>query len=285
MALGESRVHCIPPDPAAGSRHGFPVRRRLLALAFVAVFLGGCTGSVRAPVINRDSRVHNRAPVSTGPAPAAAAQAAATRHRVHSGDTLYSIAFRYGLDYRDLARWNNIPGPYIIYPGQVLRLQPGTSRPRHRQSSADNHVVETNTAAPAGGVRQHVDAAPSPAIEWQWPTRGTLMDTDTPTAKKGIDITGKTGQTVVAAAGGSVVYSGSGLLGYGKLIIIKHNDTFLSAYAHNDKILVKEGDRVTGGQEIATMGIGNDGEPVLHFEIRENGKPVDPLARLPKQHS
>jgi len=276
MSPGESRRHRFTLDCVTRARH-------LLILAVVLVLLDGCAGPVRAPVINRDSRVHNRAPVSLGPSAAAATESAPARHRVHRGDTLYSIAFRYGLDYRDLARWNNIPSPYTIYPGQVLRLHPRASRPRHPAPPTHTHVAKTHTAAHTGKRRRHATAASG--IKWQWPTSGTLMDSNTPTSKKGIDITGKTGQSVKAAAGGSVVYSGSGLLGYGKLIIIKHNDTFLSAYAHNDRILVKEGDRVTGGQEIATMGIGNDGEPVLHFEIRKNGKPVDPLARLPKQHS
>jgi lipoprotein NlpD len=118
-------------------------------------------------------------------------------------------------------------------------------------------------------------------IKWRWPAYGNLIRSNTPIAQKGLDISGDEGQDIMAAADGVVVYSGSGLLGYGKLIIIKHDDTYLSAYAHNQMIHVKEGDNVSAGQKIGTMGRGNRGEPLLHFEIRKDGKTVDPIRYLP----
>ena len=122
-------------------------------------------------------------------------------------------------------------------------------------------------------------------LVWQWPTLGKIVKLDSPIAKKGMNIEGKAGQPIKAAESGEVVYSGSGLLGYGKLIIIKHNEVFLSAYAHNNDILVKEGESVSTGQKIATMGRGNYSKPILHFEIRIDGKPVDPLKHLPSKPS
>jgi lipoprotein NlpD len=118
-------------------------------------------------------------------------------------------------------------------------------------------------------------------IEWQWPAFGEIVMSNTPIAQKGLDVSGSEGQEIYAAADGIVVYSGSGLLGYGKLIIIKHNDKLLSAYAHNQAMQVKEGDSVNAGQKIATMGRDNKGQPLLHFEIRVDGSPVDPLQYLP----
>ena len=120
------------------------------------------------------------------------------------------------------------------------------------------------------------------AIDWQWPTSGRVIKSDSPTARKGLEIAGSQGQAVNAAAAGSVVYSGSGLLGYGRLIILKHSDTFLSAYAYNERLLVAEGDQVATGQQIATMGLDNSGQPVLHFEIRKDGRPVNPMEHLPR---
>ena len=119
-------------------------------------------------------------------------------------------------------------------------------------------------------------------IDWQWPTSGRVIKSDSPTARKGLEIAGSQGQAVKAAAAGSVVYSGSGLLGYGRLIILKHSDTFLSAYAYNERLLVAEGDQVATGQQIATMGLDNSGQPVLHFEIRKDGRPVNPMEHLPR---
>ena len=258
----------------------------------VVTFLVSCSTTPHAPVINRGTS-DNRAPptVSKHTPPSAYDPAAATRgyHVVVTGDTLYSIAWRYGFDYRNLAQWNDIAPPYVIYPKQVIRLHSRTapaSERGHRgpaehgkKTAAHGIVINRSPDAPARNPPNNA------AISWQWPTSGRIVTSDSPTSKKGIDISGKMGQSITAAAAGEVVYSGSGLLGYGKLIIIKHNDTFLSAYAHNEKILVKEGDKVSTGDKIATMGVGSNGKPLLHFEIRQDGRPVSPLDHLPKQHS
>ena len=187
-------------------------------------------------------------------------------YRVKHGDTLYSIAFRYGLDHRQLAHWNRLANENLIHPGQVLTLRPPRDLSR---------VMRTGNVP---GARS--------GHNWVWPTTGRLVSTfrqGAAAAGKGIDISGKLGQPIRAAAAGRVVYSGSGLLGYGQLIIVKHNDTYLSAYGHSDEPLVQEGDSVKAGERIAKMGVGPEKGPLLHFEIRMNGKPVDPLRYLPAQ--
>jgi len=218
-------------------------------------------------------------------------------HQVVRGDTLYSISWRYGLDYRDVARWNNISAPHVIQPGQRLRLIPD---PRNNQlillpPEAEQVTTGSSTTTPQNkpvvqNAPVFVNVEPVTAsravtqqgpINWKWPATGSLIRSNTPISQKGLDISGKEGQVITSAADGVVVYSGSGLLGYGKLIIIKHDDTYLSAYAHNQTIQVREGDKVSVGQKIGTMGRGNKGEPLLHFEIRKDGKPVDPIRYLP----
>jgi lipoprotein NlpD len=203
-------------------------------------------------------------------------------HIVGKGDTLYSISFRYNLDYQQVALWNEIKSPYIIYPEQVLRLKAPVN-----QISASNNQIVNVPESPQQNSKQKVispiqeTTSTNTSISWRWPTKGKLIKLSSPTSQKGVNITGKRGQSILAAASGDVVYSGSGLLGYGKLIIIKHDGTYLSAYAHNDELLVREGMKVSSGQKIATMGI-DDARPILHFEIRKQGKPVDPLSHLPK---
>ena len=223
-----------------------------------------------------------------------------TNYIVKKGDTLYSIAWNYGHDYREIAQWNNINSPYVIYPGQKLNLQasPGAKTkplqpgPIVRKSVTEKQAVKT-AVKPEPTTTKSISkskisdnsqikaALPGGDIHWDWPVKGKLVKLNTPKSEKGIDIEGKLGQRINAAAIGDVVYSGSGLLGYGKLIIIKHNDTFLSAYAHNSELMVREGDRVNQGQQIAQMGQTTDGRTLLHFEIRKNGKPIDPLKHLP----
>jgi len=212
-------------------------------------------------------------------------------HTVDKGDTLYSIAWRYGLDYKELAAWNRIRSPYLIYPGQMLRLKRANRQPRQRALQpgpiVNKKAVKSAHGKPVGENVQTPEKTDRPStqsgvIHWQWPTRGRLLKSASPTSKKGIGISGEIGQKVVAAAGGEVVYSGNGFLGYGKLIIIKHSEIYLSAYAHNNKLIVNEGDKVKAGQQIATMGLDSKGAPALHFEIRKNGKPVNPLHRLPR---
>ncbi len=227
-----------------------------------------------------------------------------TRHGLHpdtykvkKGDTLYSIAWRYKLDYRALARWNAIKPPYTIYPGQRLRMRPGadsrqakaqtktpprTTQGGKTQAKTQSAATKT-TPAPRTGATSPASTKP---LRWTWPTQGQVVRhfSNTNTGKKGIDIAGKPGQAVKATAAGQVVYSGSGLIGYGKLIIINHDKNYLSAYAHNRRLLVKEGERVDAGQKIAELGsTGTTDRPLLHFEIRLNGQPVDPLKYLPQR--
>jgi len=291
---------------------------------------------------------------------AAAAQDAG-RYSVQRGDTLYSIAFRHGVDYRELAQWNGIAAPYTIYVGQELRLAnaprvtsapasaprpstpvaraPAPSSPSSRPSSpsppmptpfepvsagststpahappgevvaagpgtatpaaptASVPVAEAPPKAPATTVQSTAPPVPLPStppasepvangeVSWRWPADGQVVGTYLAgdQTRQGIDIAGQAGNPVRASADGSVVYSGNGLVGYGELIIIKHSPSFLSAYGHNRKRLVKEGDRVKAGQVIAEMGSSSASRDSLHFEIRRNGKPANPIDYLPRR--
>ena len=263
--------------------------KKIGALCLLPVLLGAlpaCT-TVDAPVTARRGPDPQEVTVTS---PGSARQGSEdARHTVSKGETLYSIAWRYGYDYRSLAAWNRIESPFTIYPGQVIRLmpagKPGASQPppaaAKQPRKPDRPVAATRKTTPPKKAAARA-VVPAADIRWQWPVRGRLLKAATPTAKKGISIGGRSGQKIVAAAAGRVVYSGSGLRGYGNLIIIKHNDTYLSAYAHNRDLVVKEGEAVTAGQQIATMGVDGKGAPLLHFEIRKNGKPVDPLGQLPR---
>jgi len=197
-----------------------------------------------------------------------AAGARAGVYVVRPGDTLYGIASRLGIDYRDLARWNRLGDGSLIHPGQRLRLDPAPE----------------GAAAPAPRSPQvGAPDTPPPAAGWLWPASGPLLagfGASTRTAS-GILIGGQPGQAVVASADGEVVYAGSGLTGYGLLVIVRHNPGWLSAYGHNADLLVREGERVRAGQPIGHMGAGAGHDAVLHFEIRRNGAPVDPLRLLP----
>ncbi len=207
---------------------------------------------------------------------------------VREGDTLYSIAFRHGLDHRELARWNDLGAGRLIYPGQMIRLVPPTQEGQ-RTRAATQKKPSTASPGPTQSSRAASPATRSAAVQpvprWRWPAAGPLLVgyRERGSLGDGISIGGKRGDAVFAAAEGRVVYSGSGLIGYGKLIILKHNDTFLSAYGHNDALYVKEGDLVNAGQRIAAMGEGPGRRPVLHFEIRLNGEPVNPLSYLPRR--
>ena len=224
---------------------------------------------------------------------------------VHAGDTLYHIATTHGISVLDLAVWNDIAPPYTIHPGQRLRLYP-------RDRVVTTRVIATppRTPAPSSTVRRPPAAAPrapaagsagstpppvttqpaqSPPVNsvstWRWPVAGELIGlyADGDPTRQGIDVAGQAGQPVMAAADGVVVYSGSGLVGYGELVIIKHNENWLSAYGHNRARLVNEGQLVKAGQPIAEMGHTGAARDMLHFEIRYNGKPVDPLEYLPRR--
>lgn len=240
----------------------------LASLMVGLLLLAGC-GSPMAPVSDRSDR-------------GAAPRTAPGQYRVQRGDTLYSISFSYGLDYRDVAAWNDIGPPYRIYPGQRLRLRaPATAAPpQQARAQPSRPAASTRRVEP----RREDPTPRQRTLHWQWPTRGEVIRTFSATdnGKKGIDIAGKSGQPVRAAADGEVVYSGEGLLRYGKLIIIKHDQTFFSAYAHNRVLLVAEGQRVKSGQTIAELGSTGTTRPMLHFEVRRNGHPVDPLGYLPR---
>ena len=321
----------------------------LLLIGIAAGLLGGCA-TPPAPVVDRsqgyesapphDARDHVNGRMTT------------EGYVVARGDTLYSIAFKHGVDYRALAARNRIPPPYVIYPGQVLRIDVATAPsaptrvartptpPRETRPQNNEPVFETvpnepelvartaptpstsvavvthaesgsPSAAQPVGAPPVVNPVPAPAmnpaanaaaasrplppiaagktrsvdgITWQWPADGAVISgfqDGNGGSGSGLDITGNAGDPVRAAADGVVVYSGNGLIGYGELIIIKHSDSYLSAYGHNRKRLVKEGEHVRAGQLIAEMGSSGAPREELHFEIRKNGKPVDPTGYLP----
>ena len=255
---------------------------RITAVLVLAVLAGACGGiASKAPIKERGL---------TGRGPEAPTR------EVRTGDTLYGIAWESGRDYRELAEWNRIAPPYVIRPGQVLRLYPpsgSTPRPALRSEQKPAPKPEApmarDKAARKKSETQKPEAASTKPVAakfgpWSWPVDGNVVERFTPNgSNKGIGIAGKKGQAVHAAAPGTVVYQGSGLRGYGELIIIKHDADFLSAYAHNDKILVKEGNVIRRGQKIAEMGGSGTDRVKLHFEIRHRGTPVDPLAYLPKK--
>lgn len=261
----------------------FTLANTVWIAAPVVLWLAGCAGNnVVAPVAGEAPPARLAAVVVKG--------SAATIHRVVKGDTLYSIAFQHGLDYREIARWNRIADPYLIIVGQRLRLTPPARAAASKASTTDQTArPATSTTARTGqpAPRKTKPQAPrsAAALRWQWPTQGRLIKRFNAKrlGKKGIMIAGNPGQPVVAAAAGKVVYAGSGLVGYGRLVIIKHARQFLSAYAHNRKLLVKEDDRVRRGQIIAQMGSTGTSRPSLHFEIRQRGKPIDPLPLLPQR--
>ena len=203
---------------------------------------------------------------------------------VQRGDTLYSIARRSGVAVADMARWNGLQPPYTIYPGQRLLLGQAAGGKSGTATAPTRTVVAPKPATPAATPAPSSTPASS-GFAWRWPAQGVVLATYQPgnNTRQGIDIGGSSGQPVTAAADGVVVYSGAGLVGYGELIIIKHNEQWLSAYGHNRKRLVSEGQSVKAGQQIAEMGRTGTDRDKLHFEIRYNGKPVDPLLYLPKR--
>jgi lipoprotein NlpD len=195
---------------------------------------------------------------------------------VRPQDTLYSIAWRYGLDFRDVARWNNIGPDFRITVGQTLILAPGRSAaPTVQRAPASATAPVRSTPAPTS------PAAPTaPAMQgWAWPT--DRSGAPRPVPGGGVLLSGRVGQDVRAAAAGRVVYNGTGIRGYGNLIIIKHGENLLSAYAHNRDSLVHDGQQVALGEVIGHMGEGAPQKPALYFEIRRDGKPIDPLRYLP----
>lgn len=205
-------------------------------------------------------------------------------HSVVPGDTLYTIAWRYDLDFTALAVTNHLKQPYVLHPGQRIYLN--AKKVTAATAIVKPNKINTPQQIPDKPASASTTALATENIRWHWPSSGKLLSRfNLQTGlNKGIDIEGKLGQPVTAAATGTVVYAGSGLLGYGNLLIVKHNEQYLSAYAHNSRLLVKENDRVTIGQAIAEMGNSAADRVKLHFEIRKEGKPVDPLGYLPARH-
>lgn len=200
-------------------------------------------------------------------------------YEVRRGDTLYSIAFRHRLDHRELARWNGIKPPYRIKPGQQLTLV---------APSAGTSVATTPGRTGAAPVRRPSTTRPTtPAtkLDWAWPGDGPVLSGFRPgvATARGLDIGGARGAAVRAAADGRVVYAGSGLVGFGRVIIVKHDERWLSAYAHNQSMLVSEGQKVKRGEKIATIGATGTFRTQLHFEIRRDGTPIDPVSVLPRR--
>ncbi|HTB88862.1 MAG TPA: peptidoglycan DD-metalloendopeptidase family protein [Steroidobacteraceae bacterium] len=196
---------------------------------------------------------------------------------VRPQDTVYSIAWRYGLDFRDLARWNNIGSDFRITVGQTLSLAPSRSATPARSRAPTPARPPPSSPAPNRSAQPSAGAT---GLTWDWPTDRSGAPRPVPSG--GVLLSGQLGQDVRAAAAGRVVYSGTGIRGYGNLIIIKHGENLLSAYAHNRESLVHDGQEIALGQLIGHMGEGAPGKPVLYFEIRRNGKPVDPLSFLPR---
>lgn len=269
-------------------RMGTTSFQRLMIGFVLSSLLVGCssTKSSSVGVVDRNNAAPQRPTVTTG------------QYAVRRGDTLFSIAFRYGWDYKALAARNNIPEPYTIHPGQAIRFDGRTgSAPTtvvtSSQSTASSSSKTTVTRRPVG-ASPTIASKPAPAplppagpapTGWGWPSNGILIGkfSSNGSLNKGIDIAGDLGQPVLAASDGTVVYAGSGLRGYGELVIIKHSDTYVSAYGHNRRLLVREGQQVKVGQTIAEMGSTGTDRVKLHFEIRRQGKPVDPLQFLPRR--
>lgn len=205
-------------------------------------------------------------------------------HEVSKGETLIAIAFAYNLEYTALARVNSIVSPYVIYPGQILELDVTRAPSRKSSNKSLQKNVQNSNVIKSRSAPESTSIEPAKvALRWAWPSRGKVIGNYSIEGieNKGIDIAGVKGDAVLAAEAGEVVYAGSGLLRYGDLLIIRHNAKFLSAYAHNSKLLVKDGDQVSRGQTIAELGSTGIDREMLHFEIRENGEPVDPLMLLP----
>lgn len=267
------------------------------SVAVAAAVLSGCASSGhKAPVEDRgpSSRASSGAvpgQVVEAPPPLPGAENAGKPgyYTVKPGDALIRIGLENGQSWKDIARWNNLENPNLIEVGQVLRVVPPsqvatvvvgsdsatTSRP---VTTATPAPVATSPAASSGGGSVSDDG-----LGFMWPATGPLLAGFDEARNKGYDIGGKAGDPVLAAADGRVVYAGAGLRGYGNLVILKHNNTFLTAYAHNQTLLVKEDQSVRKGQKIAEMGSTDADRVKLHFEIRRQGKPVDPARYLPSR--
>lgn len=296
------------------------VRPSFSALALLAVVLVACSSKPqRAPVESRPVPHKPIATAVAASAPSAAGGTAATPeakplpgaenagkpgyYTVKPGDTLIRISLEQGQRWRDIWRWNQLEDPNRIEVGQVLRVvppevdasavsasgvaaarvetRPLEARPAAAAASAPAASAASAPAAPASAPAAAPPKEADDGMNWQWPAAGALVGGFEDGKRLGIEISGKAGDPVLAAADGRVVYAGSGLRGYGNLVIVKHNAAYLTAYAHNQTLLVKEDQPVQRGQRIAEMGSSDAERVQLHFEIRRQGKPVDPLKLLP----
>jgi len=273
-------------------------------------FISGCVGfgrSVPAPVEERNigkakstssAPVPKHTPPVVSPSePAKAASAPETSkpgyYTVKPGDTLIRIGLDHGQNWRDIIRWNNIENPNVIDVGQVLKITPPAAD--LSQEVAIAKPVQLGTVTNTTEEKKNTPAVEQPSVnsvrnegsddsfQLIWPAQGPVSSSFDDSKNKGIDISGKTGDPVLAAADGKVVYSGAGLRGYGNLIIVKHSNTYLTAYAHNQTLLVREDQSVKKGQKIAEMGNSDSEQVKLHFELRRMGKPVDPVKFLPQR--
>jgi lipoprotein NlpD len=277
---------------------------RGVSLVAAAMVLAACASQpgepAGAPVVDRTGGRAAAATPPPAPAPASKATSVAAaapvvsagEYVVKRGDTLYSIALEHGLDYRELAQWNSLDDPTRIRGGQVLRVRPpetggvtvgrlaGSSRIEARPLDAPAPAKSTPGAAAAPPSAASL-ALPSGPLKFIWPTKGKVIAAFEQTRGKGLDIDGRVGDPIVAAAAGKVTYVGAGIRGLGKMLIIQHSDEFLTVYAHTSQIVVKEQQVVAPGQKIAEIGTSDAERPMLHFQIRKLGRPLDPKQFLP----
>lgn len=295
------------PGTSGVAYHRSRLARRLAlpcALAVAMLVAAGCASrsNGNAPVEDRGTGLSRPLPGSLGngdikPLPGFENAGKPGYYSVKPGDTMIRIGLENGQNWRDIVRWNALENPNLIEVGQVLRVVPpmaesavAVTRPVLPGGVAASTALGPARPASAPAV---ASAAPAPApipapaangdedVAWIWPAQGTLIAGFDEAKNKGLDISGKAGDPVMASADGRVVYAGAGLRGYGNLVILKHNNTFLTAYAHNQKLFVKEDQSVRKGQKIAEMGSSDAERVKLHFEIRRQGKPVDPAKYLP----
>ena len=260
---------------------------RALAALLAAALLAGCAGRQRpAPVDDRRAArpaVEQKSQSKPQPAPSD------VYYTVKRGDTLYSIALEHGADYREVAQWNYLDDPTRLRVGQVLRVKPPEDRPGPQIGSVRQPgAIESRPLDGSKPIERPVESKPQPpaievkAGEFVWPAKGRVLSGFAEPRSKGIDIDGKPGDPVVAAAAGRVTYVGSGISGLGKLVVIKHENGFITVYAHNREIVVKEQQTVTRGQKIAEIGSTDAERPKLHFQIRKGAAAVDPMIYLPR---
>jgi lipoprotein NlpD len=280
--------------PRAGKGAARLALNSLLAAAVLLV--AACSSSPvlnRAPVEDRGTGMTRAPAVAMDPAsvkllPGAENAGKPGYYTVKPGDTLIRIGLDTGQNWRDIGRWSNLENPNLIEVGQVLRVAPPETVAVARPVTSGTVTPVSPAPAPAASAPAAASSAPKPAasgsdedVAWIWPAQGAVLAGFDEAKNKGMDIAGKAGDAVMASADGRVVYAGAGLRGYGNLIILKHNNTFLTAYAHNQTLLVKEDQSVRKGQKIAEMGNSDADRVKLHFEIRRQGKPVDPAKYLP----